>query len=76
MPRIRCAYYGCVYLEGGFCEAEEVDLDPEDGCLTFTQVEDLTLEDEDWEEELFDEDEDDEDYFDEDEDDNDFNEWN
>jgi hypothetical protein len=71
MPRIRCAYYECVYLERGFCGAEEIDLDPEEGCLTFTQIEDLALDDEDWEEELFDEDENDED-----EDDYDFNEWN
>jgi hypothetical protein len=76
MPRIRCAYEGCVYLEGDFCGAEEIDLDLDEGCLTFTQIEDLALEDEDWEEELFGE-EDEEDHFDEDDDDDyDPSEWN
>lgn len=53
MPRIRCRYVDCVYLEAGLCGADQVDLDPELGCLTFTQEEeDLPIEkEEEWEEE-------------------------
>jgi hypothetical protein len=39
MPRIRCNYEGCIYLEGNFCTAGEIELDQELGCLTFSQVE-------------------------------------
>ncbi len=56
MPRIRCNYEGCIHLEGGLCTADEIDLDQELGCLTFSQVEEEEvavaddLEDEEWEE--------------------------
>lgn len=46
MPRIRCHYVDCVYLEAGMCTADEIELDPEMGCLTYTQAEE-----EEWEEE-------------------------
>lgn len=77
MPRIRCAYQECVYLEGEFCGAEQIVLDPEEGCLTFTQIEDLALEDENWEEDLYSTEDEDEDFFDE-EDDTEYDpdEWN
>jgi hypothetical protein len=39
MPRIRCNYEGCIYLEGNFCTAGEIEFDQELGCLTFSQVE-------------------------------------
>ncbi|MBO9361846.1 MAG: hypothetical protein J7452_06555 [Thermoflexus sp.] len=48
MPRIRCHYVDCVYLEAGMCTADEIELDPEMGCLTYTQAEE---EEEEWEEE-------------------------
>jgi len=47
MPRIRCHYVDCIYLEAGMCTADEIELDPEMGCLTYTQAE----EEEEWEEE-------------------------
>ena len=37
MPRIRCRYIDCIYLETGFCGTDQVDLDPELGCLTYSQ---------------------------------------
>ena len=40
MPRIRCNYEGCIHLEGTLCTADEIELDQELGCLTFSQVED------------------------------------
>ncbi len=47
MPRIRCHYVDCIYLEAGMCTADEIELDPEMGCLTYTQAE----VEEEWEEE-------------------------
>lgn len=37
MPRIRCLYEDCAFLSKGFCIATSVELDPEDGCLTYTE---------------------------------------
>ena len=61
MPRIRCNYEGCIYLEGNFCTSSEIELDQELGCLTFSQVEEEEIvgveeeleeieEEEEWEE--------------------------
>lgn len=36
MPRLRCFYEDCIHLEKGFCSAALVELDPDDGCLTFS----------------------------------------
>jgi hypothetical protein len=76
MPRIRCHYADCVYLEAGMCTADEIELDPEMGCLTYTQAEEeeweeaevleeeegLELDDEEWEEIDLEEDEEDEEW--------------
>jgi hypothetical protein len=51
MPKIRCLYVGCVYLEKGYCTAPLINVDPDEGCLTFTQLDD-PFEDASWEEEL------------------------
>ncbi len=48
MARIRCRYIGCVFLDEGNCTATVINLDPEEGCLTFSQVGD-PYEDEEWE---------------------------
>ncbi len=62
MPRIRCEYIDCVYLEDGYCGTSAIELDPDQGCLTYAQVGDIP-EDEEWEdedlEEFWDEDEED-----------------
>jgi hypothetical protein len=50
MPRIRCRYIDCIYLEDGFCGAPTVELDPDEGCLKYTLLGEVP-EDEDWEEE-------------------------
>jgi hypothetical protein len=89
MPRIRCRYIDCKNLESGFCGADQVDLDPELGCLTYTQEDEDLLKEQVWEEEEeeekvleeeeeeeeeeWDEDLEDEDFDDEDEDDD--NDW-
>jgi hypothetical protein len=59
MPRIRCNYADCVYLEGHICGASFIELDPDDGCLNFTRVEDddaewIDTEFEEWDEDEFD----------------------
>lgn len=79
MPRIRCHYEDCVFLEDKYCGAAAVELDPDTGCLTYSQVddaeapeagewtEDLTEDEE--EEELYEEEEEEEDDWDEEEED-------
>ena len=50
MPRIRCRYVDCVFLDAGYCGASAVEFDPEVGCMTFTHVADA-IEDDEWSEE-------------------------
>jgi len=56
MPRVRCYQTECVYWKAGFCQAREIELDPEGGCLT-VELEDFGARypDTDWEDELLDE---------------------
>ncbi|MGD2027208.1 MAG: hypothetical protein PVI99_05270 [Anaerolineales bacterium] len=37
MPRIRCYYEDCVFLSKGLCTVSSIELDPEDGCLTYSE---------------------------------------
>ena len=37
MPRIHCLYDDCIFLEKGFCTASAIELDPDDGCLTYSE---------------------------------------
>ena len=69
MARIRCHYMDCVFLEDNLCGASTVEIDPDEGCLTFTRIGDVP-EDVDWEEEELGEvwDEDDDLYYDDDDD--------
>lgn len=64
MPRIRCLYEECIFLSKGFCIATSVELDPEDGCLTYSEEfggnslleeDDDYMLDDDWEDEGFEE---------------------
>ena len=50
MPRIRCRYLDCVFLDDGYCGAELVEIDPEEGCMTYTQLDEVDVE-KDWEDE-------------------------
>ena len=70
MPRIRCHYEDCVFLEDKYCGAAAVEFDPDSGCLTYSQVDDAgAAETEDWDEDLLDEEEEEEWYEEEEEDD-------
>lgn len=50
MARIHCKYIGCILLENGICSATTIELDPDEGCLTFSQIDD-PFEDDDWDDE-------------------------
>ena len=49
MPRIRCHYLDCIFLDEGYCSAAAVEIDPDTGCATYSPSEDAV--DDDWEEE-------------------------
>lgn len=70
MPRVRCHYDDCVFLDEGHCGAAAIELDPEIGCQTYSQADEAGTED-DIEDEFEDEfeEEDEELYEDDDEDD-------
>ena len=36
MPRIRCHYLDCVFLDEGYCSAAQVEIDPDTGCNTYS----------------------------------------
>lgn len=48
MPRIRCHYVDCVFLDDGYCGTSSVEIDPDEGCVTFT-IDEVSI-DKDWEE--------------------------
>jgi hypothetical protein len=47
MPRIRCHYIDCVFLDDGYCGAAAVELDPDTGCATYSPNEEAA-EEKDW----------------------------
>ncbi|HTX90951.1 MAG TPA: hypothetical protein VMC09_07010 [Anaerolineales bacterium] len=59
MPRIRCHYTDCVFIDDGYCSAAAVELDPDTGCATYSPNEEAAAS-EDWEEEELEEWEDEE----------------
>lgn len=66
MPRIRCHYDDCVFLEDGYCGAASVEVEPDMGCVTYSRNEEEAAEEE-WEEDELDEfEEEDEDLYEED----------
>jgi len=50
MPRIRCHYLDCVFLDDGYCSAAAVEFDPDSGCMTYSPTSEPDAEDE-WEDE-------------------------
>ena len=70
MPRIKCHYVDCVFLDEGLCSAAAVEIDPDSGCNTYSPSEGAA---EEWEEEeelewVEDEEEEDDELWEEDED--------
>jgi len=74
MARIRCRYLECVFLDEGYCSAAAIEIDPNEGCVTFTPSDDALVDDfldddedlEEWDEET---EEDDDELWDDDDDD-------
>lgn len=52
MPRIRCHYMDCIFLDEGYCSAAAVEIDPDTGCATYSPSEDAIDDDWDDDEEL------------------------
>lgn len=51
MTRIRCRDSRCTFWKNGICTTEEIEYDPDAGCLTMEPREDIAEDDElDWEE--------------------------
>ena len=48
MPRIKCHYIDCVFLDEGYCSAAAVEIDPDTGCATYSPSDESAKE---WEEE-------------------------
>jgi len=46
MPRIRCHYLDCVFIDDGYCGAAAIEVDPDVGCMTYSRADDLEVEDE------------------------------
>jgi hypothetical protein len=51
MPRIRCHYSDCVFLDESYCSAAAVEIDPDTGCMTYAPNEEAVVSEEDWEDE-------------------------
>jgi hypothetical protein len=66
MTHIICRASNCLFWEEGVCSSEEIEYEPDLGCLAYRDASDLELEDED--EDAFDWDADDDDLFDADDD--------
>lgn len=67
MTQIICRANFCVFWEQGICTSEEIEYEPDAGCLTCQDMGDLELEEE--EEDDYDWDEEDDDWEDDEEDD-------
>lgn len=50
MPRIRCHYIDCIFLDDGYCGAAAIEVDPDVGCMTYSRSDDM-VESEEWEDE-------------------------
>ena len=68
MTHIICRASNCLFGEQGICVSEEIEYEPDAGCLTFQDISDMDLEDEEDEEFDWDDDLDDDDFFDDDDD--------
>lgn len=46
MPRIRCHYVDCVFLDDAYCSASGIEIDPDEGCMTYSRADGIA--DDDW----------------------------
>ena len=47
MPRIRCHYIECVFIDDAYCGAAAVEIDPDEGCMTYARADDISDSDRD-----------------------------
>ena len=74
MPKIRCRYIDCAFLDDGYCSAALIEVDPDSGCLTYSPTAEVSHDDnwddeeelEEWEELEEESEEDDDDWVDDD----------
>ncbi len=52
MPRIRCLYVDCTFLDGGYCSAANVQFDPDMGCTTYAPLGESDIMDDEWEDNI------------------------
>ena len=50
MPKIRCRYIDCAFLDNGYCSAALIEVDPNSGCLTYSPTAEVSHDD-DWDDE-------------------------
>ncbi|MEK6753538.1 MAG: hypothetical protein AABZ00_14870 [Chloroflexota bacterium] len=50
MPRIKCHYVDCVFVDEGYCSAAAVELDPDTGCATYSPSDAAVVKADDWDE--------------------------
>ncbi len=50
MPRIKCHYVDCVFIDEGICSAAAVEIDPDEGCKTYSPAEETAAKDDEWDE--------------------------
>jgi hypothetical protein len=50
MTRIRCRDRRCVFIKNGICSSEEIEYEPDAGCLTMEPRADVDDDEEDWDE--------------------------
>jgi len=64
MPRIKCHYVDCVFLDEGYCSAAAVEIDPDTGCATYSPSDEAAVNEldeeelEEWEDDEADDDSD------------------
>jgi hypothetical protein len=51
MPRIRCHYNDCVFIDDSYCSAAAVEIDPDTGCATYSPADGAPVGEEKWDEE-------------------------
>ena len=49
MPRIRCHYIDCIFLDDGYCRSTSIELDSDIGCMTYSRTNGIDADDQ-WEE--------------------------
>lgn len=47
MPKIRCHYLDCLFLDEKYCSAAAIEINPDSGCQTYSPNDEAVIED--WE---------------------------